>query len=321
MEAMQADHGLHVEAVREAAARIAPYVVRTPLLRHRLGPDCELLLKPESLQPTGAFKLRGAFNLMLQLPEDCPGVVAHSSGNHAQAVARAAAVLGIPAVIVMPSDAPTRKRERTEADGAEVVIVGPDSDERAERARELAEERGLTPVPPFDDPRIAAGQGTAALELLEDAGEIDRFYAPVSGGGLMSGCAVVVRALAPGAEIVGVEPEDANDTQLSLAAGERRKVPPPRTIADGLRVRTPGAWTWTVLKELLSRVELVSDAEMLDAMRFALHQLRLVLEPSGAASLALALREGRGRCGVLLSGGNVDGALLAQVAATPTPAC
>ena len=123
MEAMQADHGLHVEAVREAAARIAPHVVRTPLLRHRLGPDCELLLKPESLQPTGAFKLRGAFNLMLQLPENCPGVVAHSSGNHAQAVARAAAVLGIPAVIVMPSDAPTRKRERTEADGAEVVIV------------------------------------------------------------------------------------------------------------------------------------------------------------------------------------------------------
>ncbi len=172
-------------------------------------------------------------------------------------------------------------------------------------------------MPPFDDPRIAAGQGTAALELLEDAGAIDRFYAPLSGGGLMSGCAVVVNALAPSAEIVGVEPEDADDTQLSLAAGERRKVPPPRTIADGLRVRTPGAWTWTVLKKLLSRVELVSDAEMLDAMRFALHELRLVLEPSGAASLALALREGQGRCGVLLSGGNVDEALLAQVAATP----
>ena len=133
----------------------------------------------------------------------------------------------------------------------------------------------------------------------------------------MSGCAVVVNALAPSAEIVGVEPEDAGDTRLSLAAGERRKVPPPRTIADGLRVRTPGAWTWTVLQVLLSRVELVSDAEMLDAMRFALHELRLVLEPSGAASLALALREGRGRCGVLLSGGNVDEALLEQVAATP----
>jgi len=317
MAAEPENRELRIEAVREAAERISPYVVRTPLLRHPLPRDGELLLKPESLQPTGAFKLRGAFNLMLQLPEGCPGVVAHSSGNHAQAVARAAAVLGIPAVIVMPSDAPPRKRERTEADGAEVIIVGRDSDERAQRAQELADERGLFPVPPFDDPRIAAGQGTAALELLEDAGAIDRFYAPLSGGGLMSGCAVVVSALAPSAEIVGVEPEDAGDTRLSLAAGERRKVPPPRTIADGLRVRTPGAWTWTVLKRLLSRVELVSDAEMLDAMRLALHELRLVLEPSGAASLALALREGRGRCGVLLSGGNVDEALLAQVAASP----
>jgi threonine dehydratase len=314
-------HELHIEAVREAAARIAPYVVRTPLLRYPLRRDCELLLKPESLQPTGAFKIRGAFNLMLQLPKHCPGVVAHSSGNHAQAVARAAAVLGIHAVIVMPSDAPPRKRERTEADGAEVIIVGPDSDERELAARELAETRGLVPVPPFDDPRIAAGQGTAALELLEDAGAIDRFYAPLSGGGLMSGCAVAVDSLAPAAEIVGVEPEDGNDTQLSLAAGERCKVPPPRTIADGLRVRTPGAWTWTVLKRLLSRVELVTDAEMFAAIRFALHELRLVLEPSGAASLALALREGRGRCGVLLSGGNIDATLLARVAATPSPDC
>ena len=305
---------LGIEKVREAAERIAPYVVRTPLLRYPLREDCELLLKPESLQPTGAFKLRGAFNRMRQLPEGCPGVVAHSAGNHAMAVARAAAVLGIAEVIVMPSDAPLRKRDRTEADGAEVIVVGTDSVERAERAEDLAEERCLVPVLPFDDPRIAAGPGTAALELLEDAGANDRFYAPRSGGGLMSGCAVVVNDLAPSAEIVGVEPEDANDTQLSLAAGERCKVPPPHTIADGLRVRTPGAWTWTVLKELLSRVELVSDAEMLDAMGFALRELRLVLEPSGAASLALALREGRGRCGVLLSGGNVDDALLAQVA-------
>jgi threonine dehydratase len=321
LAAEQDDHGLRIDAVREAAERIAPYVVRTPLLSYPLRPDVELLLKPESLQPTGAFKLRGAFNMMLQLPEGCPGVVAHSSGNHAQAVARAASVLGIHAVVVMPSDAPPRKRERTEADGAEVIVVGPDSDERAQRAEELAEQRGLVPVPPFDDPRIAAGQGTAALELLEDSGPIDRFYAPVSGGGLMSGCAVVVDALAPEAEIVGVEPEDAGDTRMSLAAGERRKVPPPRTIADGLRVRTPGAWTWTVLRQLLSRVELVSDAEMIEAMRFALHELRLVLEPSGAASLALALREGRGRCGVLLSGGNVDEALLAEVASAPPRGC
>jgi threonine dehydratase len=215
----------------------------------------------------------------------------------------------------MPSDAPTLKRSRTEADGAEVVVVGPDSDERARRADELAAERGLVPVPPFDHPLIAAGQGTAALELIEDVGSLDRFYAPCSGGGLMAGCATAVRALCPEAEIIGVEPEDANDTQLSLQAGERRKVPPPRTLADGLRVRTPGAFTWPILREHLSRVELVSDDELKDAMGFALRELRLVLEPSGAASLAVALREGRGRCGVLLSGGNVDPRLLAEIAA------
>jgi threonine dehydratase len=306
---------LSLAAIREARDRIAPYVLRTPTLRYALRDDCELLCKAESLQSIGAFKLRGAFSLMATLPRDCPGVVAHSSGNHAQAVARAARVLGLHAVIVMPSDAPTLKRSRTEADGAEVVVVGPDSDERARRADELAAERGLVPVPPFDHTLIAAGQGTAALELIEDVGSLDRFYAPCSGGGLMAGCATAVRALCPEAEIIGVEPEDANDTQLSLQAGERRKVPPPRTLADGLRVRTPGAFTWPILREHLSRVELVSDDELKDAMGFALRELRLVLEPSGAASLAVALREGRGRCGVLLSGGNVDPRLLAEIAA------
>ncbi|MCG8590588.1 MAG: threonine/serine dehydratase [Proteobacteria bacterium] len=304
-----------LDAVRAAAERIAPYVRRTPVLTARPKDDCELLCKAESLQATGAFKLRGAFSKLLALPADAPGVVAHSSGNHAQAVARAARVLGIRAVIVMPADAPPPKRERTEADGAEIVAVGPDSDERERVAATLAQGRGLVLVPPFDDPLVAAGQGTAALELLEETGALDRFYAPVSGGGLMAGCAVVVHGLSPAAEIVGVEPEDGNDTQLSLAAGERRKVPPPRTIADGLRVRTPGAGTWPVLKQHLARVELVSDRELEDAMRYALHELHLVLEPSGAASLAVALREGRGRCGVLLSGGNVDPTLLAAVAA------
>lgn len=295
---------LTLHAIRDARRRIAPFVLRTPVLHHRLGADAELLLKPESLQATGAFKLRGAFNLMCTLPRGTPGVVAHSSGNHAQAVARAARTLGLRAVVVMPSDAPERKRARTAADGAEVVVVGPDSDERARRADELARERGLVPVPPFDHPLIAAGQGTAGLELIEDADVVDRFYAPVSGGGLMAGCAVAVHALSPKTEIVAVEPADGNDTQLSLAAGERRKVPPPRTIADGLRVRTPGELTFPVLAAHVARVELVSDDELLDAMAFALRELRLVLEPSGAASLAVALRERRGRSGVLLSGGN-----------------
>ena len=176
-------------------------------------------------------------------------------------------------------------------------------------------ERGLVLVPPFDHPWIAAGQGTAALELVEDGGELDRFYAPIGGGGLMAGCATVISALCPNAEIIGVEPEDANDTRLSLEAGERRKVPPPLTIADGLRVRTPGEWTWTVVSNLVSRVDLVSDEEMLGAMSYAMDELRLVLEPSGAASLALALREGKRRCGILLSGGNVEPDLLARIAA------
>jgi threonine dehydratase len=213
----------------------------------------------------------------------------------------------------MPSDAPKLKRMRTEQDGAEVVTVGNDSDERARKADEIAKQQGLTPVPPYNHPLIAAGQGTAALELIEDAKQIDRFYAPVSGGGLMSGCATAVRALCPKAEIVGVEPEDANDTKLSLQKGERVKIAPPQTIADGLRVRTPGDLTWPVIRSKVDRIDTVSDREMLEAMAYAIRELRLILEPSGAASLALAMRERLpGRNGVLLSGGNVDPEVLAQ---------
>jgi threonine dehydratase len=308
---------LDLALVRAAAERIQEFVLRTPTLQCA-RPEAQLFLKAESLQPTGAFKLRGAFSLMTTL-EPGTGVVAHSSGNHAQAVARAAAVLGLPAVVVMPSDAPPRKRAATEADGAEVVVVGPDSDERERVAAELARERGWFEVPPFDHPLIAAGQGTAALELLEDVPDLDRFYAPISGGGLMAGCAVVVRALAPGCEIIGIEPEAGDDTRRSLAAGERTKVPPPKTIADGLRVRIPGVVPWPVLRDHVARVEVVTDDELLTAMAWALTELRLVLEPSGAASLAVALREGRGRCGVLLSGGNVDPSLLARAVERAAP--
>jgi threonine dehydratase len=306
-------HTLDLDAVRAAAERIARHVVHTPTLI-RVQPECELRLKPEGLQPIGAFKLRGAMNKMMQLDPSCPGVVAHSSGNHAQAVARAAKILGIRAVIVMPDNAPPLKRMRTEADGAEIVIVGPDSNERKERAAAIAAERGLVPVEPYDDPDIAAGQGTAALELIEDSGPIDRFYAPVSGGGLMAGCAVVVAALCPDAEIVAVEPENKDALRRSLAAGERVPVEPPTTIADGLRVRVPGALTWPVLQRHVHRVALVRDNELREAMKWALTELRIVLEPSGAAALAVALREGRGRCGAILTGGNVDPALFAQIA-------
>ncbi len=306
---------LTLERVQEAADRIASHVVRTPLLSFERSEDCTLLLKPESLQPTGAFKLRGAVNKISTLPEDCSGVVAHSSGNHAQAVAWAADRFDLPAAIVMPRNAPALKRSRSAAAGAEIIEVGPDSDERAARARQVAIERGWTLVEPYDDVEIAAGQGTCALELLEDAGSVDCFYAPISGGGLMAGCAVVMAALCPDAEIVGCEPEEGGDTRASLEAGERRAVPPPVSIADGLCVRRPGEKTWPVIKKWVDRVELVSDDEILDAMGWAIHALRLVLEPSGAASLALALREGRGRCGVLLSGGNVTPAHLDEAIA------
>jgi len=254
---------LDLDAIRAAADRIAPHVVRTPMLQVRHG-DADLLLKPEGLQPTGAFKLRGAFSLMTTLSDDTPGV-------------------------------------------------------RAARADELAASEGLVPVPPYDHPLIAAGQGTAALELLDDAGSLDRFYAPVSGGGLMAGCATVLHARCPDAEIVGVEPADGDDTLRSLAAGERVSVPPPRSLADGLRVRRPGALTFEVVRRRVQRIELVTDDELLDAMAWALDTLRLVLEPSGAASLAVALREEHGRCGVLLSGGNVSPELLAEVSQREPP--
>ena len=323
-------NSLTLADVRAAAARIEGCVLRTPVLRRVVG-GAELLCKAESLQPTGAFKLRGAFSLMTTLPPETRGVVAHSSGNHAQAVAWAARALGLPAVIVMPDDAPAVKRARSEALGAEIITVGPDSDEREHRAEALARARNLVPVPPYDHPLIAAGQGTAALELVEEAAPLQRFYAPVSGGGLMAGCATVVAALCPDAEIVGVEPEDGDDTRRSLAAGERLAVPPPRTLADGLRVRRPGALTFPILRVHVARIETVTDEELLAAMGWALTRLRLVLEPSGAASLAVALREaetsgnpspggesdtGAPRWGVLLSGGNVDQALLACAVAS-----
>ena len=301
--------------VASAHARIMPYVLRTPLLAWAPHPGLHLFLKAENLQSTGAFKLRGAFSLMTTL-RDAAGVVAHSSGNHAQAVARAARTLGRPAVVVMPADAPALKRARTEADGARVVTVGPDSDERRLRAEEIARSEGLVAVPPYDHALVAAGQGTAALEMLEDLeAPLDQFFCPVSGGGLLSGCSAVFRHQSPRTQIIGVEPVGAHDVYLSLAKGTRTRVPPPSTIADGLRVRMVGAGPWDVIRDSVARVALVTDQEMLDAMAVALRNLRVVLEPSGAAALAAALRDGGGRVGVLLSGGNVDPALLEQVAA------
>jgi threonine dehydratase len=307
---------LDFDSVLAAAQRISPHVFRTPVLKREIADGGTLFLKAENLQTTGSFKVRGAFNRMLQFPAGARGVVAHSSGNHARAVAHAGRVLGIPATIVVPSTIPAAKRDPVVRDGARVVTVGPDSEERKERAMEIAAREGLSLVAPYDDLEVMAGQGTMVVELIEDAGALDRLYGPVSGGGLIAGCATAFKALG-GGEVVGVEPESADDTRQSLAAGKRVAIPPPKTIADGLCVRMPGERTWPIVQALVSRVETVTDEEIKDAMAFALHDLKIVLEPSGAAALACALREGKGRCGVILSGGNVESTLLAEVARRP----
>lgn len=268
--------------------------------------------KCENLQNGGAFKIRGAANLMLSLAAEllAKGVVAYSSGNHAQAVALAARHLGIPATIVMPEDAPRTKIEATREYGAEVVTYDRHTREREAIAAEIQRETGATLVPPFDHPMIMAGQGTAALELLEEVPELDTLIAPVGGGGLLSGCAVIAKDVCPAIRMFGAEPTGANDTFLSMLAGERVAVPDPDTIADGLRTPKPGALTFPVVRELVEGIVLVSDGELRAAVKFLLLRLKILVEPSGAAAAAAVLfrklPDGSGPVGVVLSGGNVD---------------
>ena len=304
---------LSLDDVRDAAARLDGVAHRTPVLRSRTLDGlvgAEVHLKAECFQRGGAFKFRGAYSLIstLDAAERAAGVVAFSSGNHAQAVALASQLLGVRAAIVMPEDAPALKLAATRGYGAEVVLYDRYADDRAAIARDLAAERGAVLVPPFDHPLVMAGQGTAALELLDEAGRLDALLAPVGGGGLVAGCATVAAALDPGIRVIGVEPEAGDDTRRSLAAGHRVEIPVPRTIADGQQITAPGELTFPIVQQLVSEVVLVSDGELLDAMRFAFDRLKIVLEPSGACGLA-ALLAGRvdpgERCGVILSGGNV----------------
>ncbi len=304
---------LSLDDVRDAAARLDGVAHRTPVLRSRTLDGlvgAEVHLKAECFQRGGAFKFRGAYSLIstLDAAERAAGVVAFSSGNHAQAVALASQLLGVRAAIVMPQDAPALKLAATRGYGAEVVLYDRYVDDRAATAHELAAERGAVLVPPFDHPLVMAGQGTAALELLDEAGRLDALLAPVGGGGLVAGCATVAAALDPGIQVIGVEPEAGDDTRRSLAAGHRVEIPVPRTIADGQQITAPGELTFPIVQRLVSEVVLVSDGELLDAMRFAFDRLKIVLEPSGACGLA-ALLAGRvdpgERCGVILSGGNV----------------
>jgi len=320
--------------IREAADRLRGIALRTPLVPFGRTPAGRpILLKAESLQPIGAFKIRGAYIAVASLDptERARGVITYSSGNHAQGVARAARLLGVPAVVVMPSDAPELKARRVAADGAEIIVVGPSSDERRIVAERVAAERGLAVIPPFDDDRIIAGQGTCGLEIVEDLPDVAAILVPVGGGGLASGVAVAVRALRPEARVIGVEPELAADARDSLAAGHVVGWPPElvgRTIADGTRTQALGGRTFAHLAALLDRIVTVSEAEIAAAVRLTAEESRLVAEPSGALSVA-ALRFRAAEAGLqdidgpvvaVVSGGNVDPAQYRSLLEAPAPA-
>ncbi len=271
----------------------------------------ELFFKCENLQRGGSFKIRGAANRILAIPADerDRGVVAFSSGNHAQAVAIVSEQVGIPATIVMPSDAPQSKVQATRDRGARIVTYDRLTEDREEIAGRILNESGATLVPPFDDPLIMAGQGTAALELLEDVPDLDTLVICIGGGGLFSGCAIAARSLRPEIRLFGAEPERANDVWQSVGAGKRIAIAPPDTIADGLRTLAPGKRTFPVIQSLAERILLVSEIQIMDAVRMLLLRAKILVEPSGAVAAAAAFSramDGATRIGVILSGGNVD---------------
>jgi threonine dehydratase len=311
---------ISIDDVHAAAARIEGLAHRTPLLRSRTldaRVGARVALKAENLQRAGAFKFRGACNAVAAQRPD--GVCSVSSGNHAQALALAAREHGARATILMPKDAPASKRAATEGYGAEVIEFDRYADDRDALARALAAERGFTLVHPYDDPLVMAGQGTVGLELAGELDDLDAVLVPVGGGGLIAGVATAVKALAPQARIVGVEPEAGDDVARSLRAGERVSVAVPKTIADGQQVTTPGELPWEVIRTLVDEVVTVADAEIVDAMRLLFERVKVVAEPSGATALA-ALLAGRvalrgGSVGVVISGGNVDAARFAALVA------
>jgi threonine dehydratase len=308
--------------VRSAAARLRGVAHRTPVITsHTIDAlvSAEVLLKCENLQRVGAFKFRGAYNAVSRLtPEQLQrGVATYSSGNHAQAVALACRLLGTTALVVMPEDTPAGKRAATEGYGAEVVTYDRYRDDRVALGNRIAAERGLTIVPPYESADVIAGQGTVALELLEDGGPLDAMVVPVGGGGLLAGCSIAAKALLPGIRMIGVEPEDADDTRRSLAAGHRVRIPVSTTIADGQAADIPGELTFSINRRLADDVVLVSDDEIRAAMLLVFERLKLVVEPSGASALAAVL-SGRitpapARVGVVISGGNVSAQRFAEL--------
>ncbi|WP_395446830.1 threo-3-hydroxy-L-aspartate ammonia-lyase [Aminobacter sp. UC22_36] len=303
------------EDVKVAASRIAGEAHRTPVLTSRTAnakAGGALFFKAENLQRAGAFKFRGAYNAVSALSPESRrrGVVAYSSGNHAQALAYAATLLGAPSVIVMPKDAPEIKIAATRSYGAEVVFFDRHSDDRDAIARRISEERGMALVPPFDHPDIIAGQGTAAVELFEEVGELDILITPLGGGGLLAGCALSAKALAPNCRVIGVEPEAGNDGQQSLQKGEVVRIAPPRSIADGALTTFIGDHNFPILQAKVDEIVTVSDAQLVSTMRFFAERMKIIVEPTGCLGAAAALNgvidcTGK-RVGIVLSGGNVD---------------
>jgi threonine dehydratase len=310
-----------IDDIRAAAGRISCITHRTPVLTSRTfnreAGGVEAFFKCENFQVGGSFKLRGASNFLFSLPADqlSKGVVAFSSGNHAQAVAIAAQHLGVSATLVMPLDAPRSKMEATRARGARIVTYDRLREDREAIGAAIAKETGAALVPPYDHEWTMTGQGTAAVELLEDYPDLDALVVCVGGGGLISGCSIAAKAIAPGIRVFGVEPELANDTYLSMQAGERVSIGPPETIADGLRSQQPGRLTFPVIQQNVEKVLLVTEDEIKATVKFLLTRMKIVVEPSGAVAPAAVLRgklpEGVQRAGIIVSGGNIDYEMLA----------
>ena len=307
--------------VLQAAQRLNGIAHRTPVTTSRTANDmagAELFFKCENLQRMGAFKFRGAYNALAQFsPEQKRhGVCAFSSGNHAQGIALSAQLLKMPAAIVMPLDSPEMKIAATRGYGAEVITFDRYKDDREAIGRKLAEERGMTLIPPYDHAHVMAGQGTAALELLQEVGQLDTLIVCLGGGGLISGCAVAAKHLNPKIRVIGVEPEAGNDAQQSKAAGKIIKIDTPKTIADGAQTQYVGQLTFPVIQELVDEIVTVSDAQLIEAMRFAASRMKMVIEPTGGLAMAAAMQGvvnvKAQRVGIIISGGNVDIAQLAK---------
>ena len=301
--------------VRAARARIEGVAHNTPVLTSRTADatvGATLFFKAENLQRVGAFKFRGAYNAIAALPPELRrnGVVAFSSGNHAQAIALAAQLQGVPATIVMPQDAPAMKMAATRGYGAEIVLYERYTEDRQAISDRIARQRGAALIPPYDHPDVIAGQGTAALELIEETGELDLLVVPLGGGGLLAGSALAAKALSPACVVIGVEPEAGNDGQQSLRKGEVVHIPVPRSIADGALPTHVGYHNFPILQEKVADIVTVTDAQLVETMRFFAERMKIIVEPTGCLAAAAVLHgaiacEGK-RVGIILSGGNVD---------------